>query len=288
MLKVNVKDVSLILEGGTFRTVFTMGVLDALLDAGIMMPYVSGVSAGITYAGSYLTQQRGRNIALIRRFRNDPRYVGWRNFLTDRSYFGLKFGYERVTNELMPMDWETFHAYEGQYLVGVTNARTGEEEYLDGRQMDRACTMLKATCAIPFMFPAIEIDGKPYYDGGICQPITIRKAIEDGYKKHIIVRTREKGFVRKQEKSNVYAAGILRRKYPNLYDHIMNRHLVYNEISDLCDRLEAEGSALILRPDRPLKSLEKDIAQLQAGYDMGLSQAKARMDEIRAFCCPES
>ena len=32
MLDINVKDVSLVLEGGTFRTVFTMGILDAFLD----------------------------------------------------------------------------------------------------------------------------------------------------------------------------------------------------------------------------------------------------------------
>lgn len=47
MLDINVKDVSLVLEGGTFRTVFTMGILDAFLDEGIMMPHISGVSAGI-------------------------------------------------------------------------------------------------------------------------------------------------------------------------------------------------------------------------------------------------
>ena len=44
MLDINVKDVSLVLEGGTFRTVFTMGILDAFLDEGIMMPHISGVS----------------------------------------------------------------------------------------------------------------------------------------------------------------------------------------------------------------------------------------------------
>ena len=62
MLDINVKDVSLVLEGGTFRTVFTMGILDAFLDEGIMMPHISGVSAGITYAGSYISQQKGRNL----------------------------------------------------------------------------------------------------------------------------------------------------------------------------------------------------------------------------------
>ena len=106
MLDINVKDVSLVLEGGTFRTVFTMGILDAFLDEGIMMPHISGVSAGITYAGSYISQQKGRNIQILKKYRHDKRYMGVRNFLTDRSIFGLKFAYDTLVNELEPMDWE--------------------------------------------------------------------------------------------------------------------------------------------------------------------------------------
>ena len=40
----------LVLEGGTFRPIFSCGVMDALLDNGIEFPYVIGVSAGITDA----------------------------------------------------------------------------------------------------------------------------------------------------------------------------------------------------------------------------------------------
>ena len=54
----------LVLEGGTFRPVFSCGVMDALLDNDIMFDYVIGVSAGITYAASYLSRQRERNINL--------------------------------------------------------------------------------------------------------------------------------------------------------------------------------------------------------------------------------
>ena len=39
---------ALILEGGTFRPIFSSGVMDALIDQGIEFPYVIGVSAGIT------------------------------------------------------------------------------------------------------------------------------------------------------------------------------------------------------------------------------------------------
>ena len=58
----------LVLEGGTFRPVFSCGVMDALLDNDIMFDYVIGVSAGITYAASYLSRQRERNINILRQY----------------------------------------------------------------------------------------------------------------------------------------------------------------------------------------------------------------------------
>ena len=63
----------LVLEGGTFRPVFSCGVMDALLDNDIMFDYVIGVSAGITYAASYLSRQRERNINILRQYRGDKR-----------------------------------------------------------------------------------------------------------------------------------------------------------------------------------------------------------------------
>ena len=51
----------LVLEGGTFRPIFSCGVMDALLDNGIEFPYVIGVSAGITDAISYISKQKERN-----------------------------------------------------------------------------------------------------------------------------------------------------------------------------------------------------------------------------------
>lgn len=283
-MDVNVKDVSLVLEGGTFRTVYTMGILDAFLDEGLMFPHVSGVSAGITYAGSYISGQRGRNIHIIRTYRQDKRYMGVRNFLTDHSLFGLKFAYDEMANRLEPLDWETFRNYKGKMIVGVTNARTGEIEYMDGLEMDPSCRMLQATCAIPLLFPAIEIDGQYYYDGGVCEPLTIHKAEADGYRKHIIIMTREEGYMKQLDRSNQVAADILRRRYPNMVRPLMERHTHYNELAAYCEKLRAAGQALIFRPDYALVSMEKDIQKLQDGYDMGYRQAMARMAEIKAFC----
>ena len=139
---------ALVLEGGTFRPIFSCGVMDALLDHDLLFDYVIGVSAGITYAVSYLSRQRGRNLEVLRRYRNDKRYLGARNLLRDHSVFGVDFVFSTIPNELIPFDWEAFHTYRGRALVGVTNARTGQAEYLDGMRLDRPSTMLRATLSL--------------------------------------------------------------------------------------------------------------------------------------------
>ena len=82
----------LVLEGGALRTIFSSGVCDALLDAGVPLPdYTLGVSAGIAYGTSYLSRQSRRNLKLVTTYAADPRYMSWRNLANpkNRSYFGL-------------------------------------------------------------------------------------------------------------------------------------------------------------------------------------------------------
>ena len=152
---------SLILEGGTFRPIFSAGVMDALLDNDIMFPYVIGVSAGICDGFSYVSRQRERNLQILMNHRNDPRYIGRQNLIKEKSLFGLNFVYNVIPNKLYPFDWDTFYKYDGKILVGVTNALTGEIEYKDGKDLDEECMMLRATCALPLVFPAINLDGIP-------------------------------------------------------------------------------------------------------------------------------
>ena len=134
------------------------------------------------------------NLEILKTYRHDPRYIGLRNYKTDHSLFGLKFAYETMSNELNPFDYDTFYKSHTKVLVGVTNANTGKAGYIDGHKIDRHCTVLKATCAIPIVFPAIKIGENEYFDGGIADSIPVKKAIEDGNKKLLIVLTRPKGY----------------------------------------------------------------------------------------------
>lgn len=52
--------VGLVLEGGSRQTIFSAGILDAMLDENIVYPYICGVSAGGHAAMNYVTRQKGR------------------------------------------------------------------------------------------------------------------------------------------------------------------------------------------------------------------------------------
>ena len=273
----------LILEGGTFRPIFSCGVMDALLHHDVMFDYVIGVSAGITNGFSYLSRQSERNLELMRRYRNDKRYLSPGNYLKCGSMFGLDFVFDEIPNRLLPFDWDAFNAYEGRIRVGVTNVETGEAEYLDGRELDEKCTMLRATCAIPFYFPPIKIGDKTYYDGGLSDSIPIRKSLADGNDKNLIILTQPQGYRKALSRSSRAAAAALRHRYPRLAATLLARPKMYNETVCFCDHLAAyrPRDTVLLRPLAPINSFESDVTRLENAYWEGYRLAEARMDEIK-------
>ena len=277
--------VSLVLEGGTFRPIFSAGVMDALLDNNIVFPYCIGVSAGITNGFSYFSNQKGRNIEILKKYRNDKRYLSLFNFFKCRSIFGLDFVFDELANKLFPYDFNALSNYKRKVSVGVTNANTGKTEYLDGKVKDEKYMALRATCAIPILFPAIKINGNEYYDGGLLDPIPIKKAIKDGNEKHLIVLTRPKSYRKTLGKSNKLASKIVGRKYPNLKDTFLSRHIKYNETVKFCEELEKAGKAIIIRPneDEAIESFEKDVTKLEEAYNYGYNACIKNLEKIKAL-----
>lgn len=273
----------IILEGGTFRPIFSSGVMDALLSENILLPYCIGVSAGISDGVSYISKQPQRNLEILQKYRNDKRYMSRQNLRKCKSLFGLDFVFREIPNKLIPFDRETFMSYEGTCLVGVTNAQTGEAEYKNAKDMDEEFTMLRATCALPLFFPAIELDGQKYYDGGIADPIPVRKALKDGCDRLLIVLTQPRGYVKHYGKYDKMGARILGRKYPEMKKLIKSRPERYNEAVQYCEQLAREGKAMIIRPSHLLNSFESDVRKLEMAYWHGYRMTKERMKKIKEF-----
>jgi len=276
----------LVLEGGAIRTIFSCGATDALLDNGIMTDYVIGVSAGIAYGVSYASKQSGRNLEILRRFVRDKRYMGINNLVNpkNRSYYNLKFSFEDIPETHVPFDFEAFYAFPGQVVAVVSNLETGQAEYIEVPRDDHAFKLLKATCAMPLLFPVIKIGGKPYLDGGVTDPIPFRQALKQGCEKTIVILTREYGYRKESEKALALAA---RRywRYPQFCRALLERATRYNENLTLLNNLEAEGKMLTVRPrdTTGFSRLEKDVDKINCLYQEGYRQVTERLDEIRNY-----
>ena len=277
----------LVLEGGALRTIFSSGVCDALLDKGLPLPdYTVGVSAGIAYGVSYLSRQSRRNLKLVTTYANDRRYMGWRNMADrrNRSYFGLKFAYETIPNQLLPFDYETFAAYPGTVEAVVTNLNTGKAEYLPVPRRDARNLLLQATCAIPMMFPIIELDGQPYLDGGCADAIPWRHAFEAGCDRVVVILTQPRDYC-KEGDHTIRMIERHFRKYPDFVETMRTRSERYNTSREALFELEAQGKVLVIAPEDTLgcSRTEKDLEILRALWQSGYFAGTRRAGEIQSF-----
>lgn len=270
-------------EGGSFRPVFSCGVMDALLEKGIMFPYCIGVSAGAADAASYVSRQKGRNIRIFEKYRNDKRYIGKRNLIKEKSMFGLQFVFRDIPNEIDPFDMKTFQNYNGTFVVTTTDAVTGEVKYFYKEDIDNHFNVFRATCALPMVFPPAVVRGREYFDGGLSNPIPIDKLLADGNEKALIVLTRTEGYRKECKRTDRLVARAIHHRYPVIAGEVLTRYKRYNESILRCEKLEREGKALILRPEEPLNSYEKDVRKLRKNYEDGYRLAMEKIEAIRAL-----
>ena len=279
-------NIGLVLDGGASRTIFTCGILDALLENDIYINYVAGASAGISYGVSYLSKQHGRNHRITELYMNDKRYMGARNMLKrgNRSYYGLDFVFEEIPSRLLPYDFEEYRRSGENGFGAVTNIETGMTEYMRVRADDKKWTVLRASCALPILFTPIKINGAYYMDGGITDSIPFKYALGSGLDKVIVVLTRPRGYVKKPEK----LTGLVKLRYPKfpkLAEALSQRHVMYNrEIREL-EQLESEGKALVLAPEKDygIHRTENDPKILLPFEKEGHDYAIRKLAEIKDF-----
>lgn len=276
----------LVLEGGALRTIFSSGVCDALLDADAPLPdYTVGVSAGIAYGASYLSRQSRRNLKLVMSYAHDRRYMGMRNLLKphNRAYFGLKFVYDTIPNELVPFDYDAFAAYPGDVEAVLTNLDSGQAEYWTVPRRDPSNTVLQATCAIPLMFPPIELDGRLYFDGGCSDAIPWKRALEVGCDRVVVILTRERGYHKRFD--SVKSMELAFRKYPNFVETMRNRTDRYNDARAALFALEEEGKVMVIAPDDTLgcARTERDLNVIRALWQEGYFIGRKVAGDVRRF-----
>lgn len=281
---VHMENVGLVLEGGGMRGLYTCGVLEYFMENQLYFNYVIGVSAGACNAASYISRQLKRNEKVIIGFVKDWRYMSLRNLILSKSYFGMDFIFDEIPNQHVPFDFRTFYESPGVFLVGATDCQTGKSIYLNKGDLGEQFQALRASASLPMLSPIVKYKGYELLDGGISDAIPIKKSIQDGNIKNVIVLTRNKGYRKRPGKFNTLLK-LSYRKYPQLIETMLNRYKNYNETLDYIEQLEDEGRALVIRPSNKLEvgRLEKDPQKLYRLLYQGYEDTKRSYEKIIEF-----
>jgi len=277
--------IGLVLEGGAMRGMFTSGVLDVFMENGITVDAAIGVSAGATFGCNFKSKQIGRAIRYNKKYANDRRYCSFHSLFTSGNLYNADFCYDVLPNQLDLFDYETYISNPMDFYVVVTNAETGEPLYTklkDCREKDML--WMRASASMPLVSTPVEIDGLKLLDGGIADSVPLEYFESIGFEKNIVILTQPRDFVKQQPKFFPLMKIIL-RKYPKIVEAVETRHLRYNKQREYILSREKEGRALVICPEKVLgiKRTEKNVAELERVYQEGRSEAKKRLEEIKAF-----
>lgn len=264
--------------GGGLRGIYAAGVFDYCLEQGIHFDLCVGVSAGSANTSSYIAGQRGRNYPFYTDYPFRKQYMSIRNFIFKRSYLDLDYVYGTLSNSdgENPLDYQAIVESSAELIVVASNALTGEVKYFNKSGMKQDdYSILKASSAIPFVCHPYKVDGVPYYDGALGDPVPVEKAFQMGCDRVVVILSRPRELLRLPGKDIPFAKRI-EKKYPLAAENLRRRAERYNRGVAVAKQYETLGKVLIVAPDDTcgLETLSKDKDALNRFYKKGLQDAR--------------
>jgi NTE family protein len=208
------KQIALVLQGGGALGSYQAGVYEAMAESGYQPDWVAGISIGAINSAIIAGNAPQDRVARLRAFWEQvsspsaswldlpvdvwqdamrrasalsallfgqpgffrPNLVrSWTTGTLPTSYYdtaALKETLERL------VDFERINARETRFSVGAVNVRTGNFAYFDNARQVIRPEHVMASGALPPGFPAIEIDGEFYWDGGLVSNTPLRYILE--------------------------------------------------------------------------------------------------------------
>ena len=133
----------------------------------------------------------------------------------------------------------------------------------------------------------VIIGGIPCLDGGISDSIPFEHFAEMGYKKQVVILTRDINYVKKPLPP--MSAKVYYRKYPVFAERLKMRYDNYNKKIERLKKKEENGDIFVIRPTKPIeiKKIERNPEKLQKVYELGVGDAKAAVSAVKEFLSGE-
>ena len=208
------KQIVLALQGGGALGSYQAGVYEALAEHEYQPDWVAGVSIGAINCAIIAGNAAGERVAKLHKFWEkvssptanwlDLPFEVWRNAMERTAAMSaLMFGqpgffrpnalrcwatgiaptsyydtsYLKRTLEHL-VDFDRINARETRFSVRAVNVRTGNYVYFDNFHQIIRPEHVMASGALPPGFPAVEIDGELYWDGGLVSNTPLRHILE--------------------------------------------------------------------------------------------------------------
>ena len=163
--------IGLVLSGGGIRGIAHLGVLKALINAGIKFSHISGTSAG-SIAGAFyaagIDPEEGLNIflktKLLRFIRPAIGSLGIINIEHTADLLKAYFPQDRIEKLKVPL------------TISAVDFSEGKLVYFTKGPLIRA---IQASSCIPGIFKPIMIDNKMYVDGGILNNFPVEPLLDN-------------------------------------------------------------------------------------------------------------
>ena len=275
----------LVLEGGAMRGLFTAGILDVMMEAGIEPDGMIGVSAGAAFGCNYKSRQPGRALRYNKRFARDKRYCSWWSWFKTGDLYNAEFGYHIIPTQYDIFDNQAFEENPMAFYAVCTDVETGEPVYKQLIQSNALTyDWIRASASMPLASRIVELEGRKVLDGGVADSIPLEYFERIGYERNVVILTQPEGFV-KQHNPLMPLMRIALRKYPKMIEAMDQRHLMYNRELEYVRKAEQEGRCLVIRPDSklPIGHISHDPEEMQRIYDIGREMGKRHLEEIKQF-----
>ena len=275
----------LVLEGGAMRGLFTAGVMDVMMEAGLQFDSIVGVSAGAAFGCNYKSGQIGRVLRYNTTYCKDWRFCSFRSLFTTGDLYGADFCYHELPEKLDLFDDEAFQANPADFWCVCTDCSSGEPVYhkvVSAQYGD--LEWIRASASMPLVSRVVCIDGQELLDGGISDSIPLEFMEEQGCGKNLVILTQPRDY-KKKKNSLLPLMKLTMKKYPKVLETLAKRHEIYNEQLEYVRRREAEGSVFVIAPESKLEigRTEKDPEKLRAVYALGRKAAEKHLEELKKF-----
>ena len=275
----------LVLEGGAMRGLFTAGIIDVMMEAGVEPDGLIGVSAGAAFGCNYKSRQPGRAVRYNTRFAKDPRYSGVWSLLKTGDYFNADFGYHIIPTQYDIFDNEAFEQNPMEFYAVCTNVMTGKAIYKKLEKSDQMTyDWIRASASMPLASKVVELEGQKMLDGGVADSIPLEYFERIGYERNVVILTQPEGYVKTPSRL-MPLMRIALRKYPHMIEAMAKRYLMYNQELDYVRQAEQAGRCFVIRPDEklPIGHISHNPEEMRRVYNIGRQKGEEMIERIKAF-----